>query len=141
MLGPSAKAHNPQTVQRDRQTHSPPDHAADGEDVVGRTGVGHPDTLAASLDHLLDRLDECALLLDAKLARRSCAGDYPHPPTIATGPQDAGRYRKAVVSPEERLRLISEAAYYRAERRHFAPSDPLEDWRAAEAEIDARIRG
>jgi hypothetical protein len=38
---------------------------------------------------------------------------------------------------EDRLRLIAEAAYYRAERRGFAPGRELEDWLAAEIEIDA----
>ena len=35
--------------------------------------------------------------------------------------------------------LISEAAYYRAERRGFAPGGEVEDWLAAEAEIMSRI--
>lgn len=43
-------------------------------------------------------------------------------------------------SPEERQRLIATAAYYRAERRGFAPGCELEDWCAAEAEIDQRLK-
>lgn len=39
---------------------------------------------------------------------------------------------------EELFQLISEAAYYRAERRGFAPGDELADWLAAEQEIRAR---
>jgi hypothetical protein len=35
--------------------------------------------------------------------------------------------------------LIAEAAYYRAERRGFAPGRETEDWLAAEAEIMARM--
>jgi hypothetical protein len=31
--------------------------------------------------------------------------------------------------------MISEAAYYRAQRRGFAPGRELDDWLAAEAEI------
>jgi len=34
-----------------------------------------------------------------------------------------------------RQRLIAEAAYYRAEKRSFAPGCELDDWLAAEAEI------
>lgn len=33
---------------------------------------------------------------------------------------------------------IAEAAYYRAERRGFAPGGEIEDWLAAEAEVMAR---
>jgi hypothetical protein len=37
----------------------------------------------------------------------------------------------------ERHRRIQEAAYHRAEKRGFDPGHALEDWIAAEAEIDA----
>ncbi len=53
--------------------------------------------------------------------------------------------RKAVgswgktVSPEERDCMIREAAYLRAERRGFAGGSALEDWLAAEAEIDRAL--
>jgi hypothetical protein len=40
---------------------------------------------------------------------------------------------------EDRRRLIAEAAYYRAERRGFAPGQELEDWLAAEIEVDALL--
>jgi hypothetical protein len=36
--------------------------------------------------------------------------------------------------------MIAEAAYYRAERRGFAPGRELDDWLAAEREIDAPAR-
>ena len=35
--------------------------------------------------------------------------------------------------------MIATAAYYRAEKRHFAPGCELEDWIAAELEIDALL--
>lgn len=35
-----------------------------------------------------------------------------------------------------RRAMIAEAAYYRAERRGFAPGQELDDWVAAEAEIE-----
>jgi hypothetical protein len=38
---------------------------------------------------------------------------------------------------EDRRRMIAEAAYYRAEQRGFVPGQELEDWLAAEMEIDA----
>jgi hypothetical protein len=40
------------------------------------------------------------------------------------------------VPDEERHRMISEAAYFRAERRGFQGGDPFQDWLNAEAEID-----
>jgi len=40
------------------------------------------------------------------------------------------------VEPEEREAMIAEAAYYRAEARGFEPGHELEDWLAAESEID-----
>lgn len=42
---------------------------------------------------------------------------------------------------EETLRaMISEAAYYRAEKRGFAPGMEADDWLQAETEILARMR-
>lgn len=46
---------------------------------------------------------------------------------------------ESAVSAEERYRMIATAAYYRAERRGFAPGGELEDWYAAEVEIDRRL--
>ena len=41
--------------------------------------------------------------------------------------------------PEQRAALIAEAAYFRAEKRGFAPGHEAEDWLAAEAEVDALL--
>jgi len=40
------------------------------------------------------------------------------------------------VTPEERWRMVAEAAYLRAESRGFSGGNPTDDWLAAEAEID-----
>ncbi|MCX7960080.1 MAG: DUF2934 domain-containing protein [Burkholderiales bacterium] len=45
----------------------------------------------------------------------------------------------AAISAEERERMIARAAYFRAEKRGFAPGRELEDWLAAEAEVDAAL--
>ena len=42
-------------------------------------------------------------------------------------------------SAGQRRQMIAEAAYFRAERRGFDGGDPVEDWMAAEAEVDARL--
>ncbi len=41
---------------------------------------------------------------------------------------------------QERHRQIEEVAYYKAEERGFEPGHELEDWLAAEAEVDAASR-
>ena len=43
------------------------------------------------------------------------------------------------VEPEQRCSMIAEAAYYRAEHRGFDPGHELEDWVAAEREIDGML--
>lgn len=43
------------------------------------------------------------------------------------------------VGPEQRAALIAEAAFFRAEKRGFAPGHEEEDWLAAEAEVDTRL--
>lgn len=43
------------------------------------------------------------------------------------------------ISPEERHRMIAEAAYYKAVNRGPGNTDPQADWYAAEAEIDAKL--
>jgi hypothetical protein len=48
--------------------------------------------------------------------------------------------QESVWSPEEREYMVAEAAYYRAERRGFAPGNEMEDWLQAETEIDSLIQ-
>lgn len=43
------------------------------------------------------------------------------------------------VGPDQRAALIAEAAYLRAEQRGFAPGHEVEDWLAAESEVDATM--
>jgi hypothetical protein len=43
------------------------------------------------------------------------------------------------VGPGARTALIAKAAYFRAEKRGFAPGHEAEDWLAAETEVDARL--
>ena len=47
----------------------------------------------------------------------------------------------AEVSNEEKYRLIAESAYFRSEKRSFAPGYELDDWLAAEAEFEKKLRG
>jgi len=45
------------------------------------------------------------------------------------------------VDEQERLSMVAEAAYLRAQARGFESGHEDEDWLAAEAEVDARLRG
>ncbi len=53
--------------------------------------------------------------------------------------QAAADLASAGVTGEERHQLISEAAYYKAEQRSFAPGYELEDWLTAEREIEQKL--
>lgn len=58
------------------------------------------------------------------------------PKPAAKKPARAPAKKAAGVPLEQRRNYIEIAAYYIAERRGFAPGNPLEDWVQAEAEID-----
>lgn len=45
------------------------------------------------------------------------------------------------ITPEMRHQMIAEAAYLRAERRGFSSGDPVDDWLAAEHEVDTLLSG
>ncbi|WP_284155450.1 DUF2934 domain-containing protein [Sulfuricystis multivorans] len=53
---------------------------------------------------------------------------------------DAAHASKRPVTPEERYKMIAEAAYFLAEKRGFAGGDMAQDWRNAEAQIDQMLR-
>jgi|CZKO01.1.fsa_nt_gi hypothetical protein len=44
-----------------------------------------------------------------------------------------------LIDQDLRRGLIAQAAYYRAERRGFAPGHEAEDWLAAESEVDTAL--
>ena len=55
--------------------------------------------------------------------------------SASAGAQTFGQF----VGPEQRAALIAEAAFFRAEKRGFAPGHEVEDWFAAESEVDAKL--
>jgi hypothetical protein len=65
-----------------------------------------------------------------KVARRPKQGNSNARP-------DAG----SVISARERQILVAQAAYFRAEKRGFAPGGELQDWVEAEAEVLRRNGG
>ncbi len=46
---------------------------------------------------------------------------------------------ETLITPEDRLEMISEAAYYRAEQRGFNPGEADQDWLEAERLIDSML--
>lgn len=53
-------------------------------------------------------------------------------------PAKAAPTKAKILDPGERQRLVAEAAYYRAEKRGFAPGNDLQDWVEAEHEIASK---
>lgn len=59
--------------------------------------------------------------------------------TVAKPKVEAAAVFTQFVDPRQRTALIAEAAYFRAEKRGFAPGHETEDWLAAEAEVDQKL--
>jgi hypothetical protein len=57
----------------------------------------------------------------------------------AAQPAGAVHVAGELVNPEMRRDIIAQAAYFRAQRRDFEAGHELEDWLAAEAEVDAAL--
>ncbi len=62
----------------------------------------------------------------------------PRPAPLAFKPAAPPKPRP--VSPEQRRKMIEEAAYFRAEKRGFAAGFELRDWEESEKQIDAMLR-
>ena len=64
---------------------------------------------------------------------------------VPAAPESAPRPRKpvakAAVPGPDRVLMVAQAAYFRAERRGFAPGGEHDDWLAAEAEIERLLGG
>ena len=54
---------------------------------------------------------------------------------LKQGNQEARPRSGSALSVQERERLVAQAAYFRAEKRGFAPGCELQDWVEAEAEV------
>lgn len=67
------------------------------------------------------------------------AGAPRRPPAGKRPRRDPVELKSINLAGEDRQRLIAEAAYFRAERRGFAPGRELEDWLDAEIEVDALL--
>ena len=70
---------------------------------------------------------------------RRTPGKAPARPDKGAAHEGFNAQARADLSPEELRKLISEAAYYRAKQRGFAPGHEVEDWIQAEAEVKRRV--
>lgn len=87
-----------------------------------------------------------AAALPPAAARKSNTSQSPQPPEPAKASPSKNQTGDAAEPPKasskatqpdhERRRRIAESAYYRAERRGFAPGGEHEDWLEAENEVD-----
>lgn len=68
------------------------------------------------------------------------AGKQGAPRQRRTGKAPAPDHSDTQLAQELRRAMIAEAAYYRAEKRGFAPGDELGDWLQAEAEIESLLQ-
>jgi len=50
------------------------------------------------------------------------------------------RKNPILANPEIQQEMIAESAYFRSEKRGFVEGDPMEDWLAAEAEINTLLK-
>lgn len=60
-------------------------------------------------------------------------------PAAAPAAAPAAGERARPIDAERRRAMIAQAAYFRAEKRGFAPGAELQDWLEAEAEIDREL--
>ena len=75
-----------------------------------------------------------------KPARRRAGQGHTAPSTgQVESPASGAAPQGSEISNEARYMMIQEAAYWRAERRGFEPGFELEDWLAAENEIDSLL--
>jgi hypothetical protein len=60
---------------------------------------------------------------------------------VSGGGTKAADTATAQVTDEQRRQMIAVVAYYRAEQRGFCEGGELDDWLAAEAEVDRQLKG
>ena len=71
-------------------------------------------------------------------ATKSVSATPPGP--IASGQEVIDVHLRENIEPGRRLAMVADAAYFYAEHRSFEPGHELEDWLAAESQIDAALR-
>jgi hypothetical protein len=79
---------------------------------------------------------------EARSPRKKTKSEKPEKPPVRrqSVSREAIASRSMDVTPDERHRMIAEAAYHRAEKRGFMNGDPMQDWLEAEAQIENELR-
>ena len=72
-------------------------------------------------------------------AQKAAAATTISPLRVAQPKSDSGARGSSPVPPEQRRMMICEAAYYIAEHRGFEAGHDVDDWLAAERQIDAAL--
>ena len=78
----------------------------------------------------------------ARSPRKKTKSEKPEKPPVRrqSDSREAVLSRTVDIAPDERHRMIAEAAYHRAEKRGFMNGDPVRDWLEAEALIENELR-
>ena len=103
-----------------------------------RTAVSTPDHAASSAPN--QAASPAPAHTPAKSPLKSPVKSPSKAATRRTPKAKADPSAHGVVSEDLRRAMIAEAAYFHAERRSFALGGEVEDWLAAEAEVDALLK-
>ena len=121
------------------KAHTSAYHAAlaNADDIVANELANLRDALDREIERRIDDVagDVCDLLEHLSDYLRAEAGT---PPELANKVDANPAEDTASKEAERRHAKIAEAAYRRAELRHFEPGHDLEDWFAAERELGLR---
>jgi hypothetical protein len=71
--------------------------------------------------------------------RTAAESDPAHTVVPISGQSRYSQLARMMLERDIRHEMIAQAAYFRAQRRGFEPGHELEDWLAAEAEVDTGI--
>jgi Protein of unknown function (DUF2934) len=101
-----------------------------------RTNRGVPDARRALADRALkgSAIETGAARIRAVRSRGAGREPVPHPPIHSIVTRSS-----AYLEPIEREAMIAESAYFRSAHRGFEPGHEVDDWLAAESEIDAAM--
>lgn len=125
------KASTPKAVEHAPSAPAPATPAAPAAQAA------HPSKATSAPKRATKAASKTASAAPTASAKRGKTSAAAAPPKLS---DHQGSLRQlATVSEEKRQDMIREAAYYKAEKRNFAPGHDAEDWAAAEREIDELI--
>jgi hypothetical protein len=90
----------------------------------------------------MDELDVANSAVSDKKSKSSKSVKKPAGKRKAAAPKTTRVTKKATlinISEDQRLSMIAETAYLKAEKRGFSGGNPVDDWLAAESEVDTLL--